>query len=103
MRIEFEFESKHFTTGDLCNVHEIEIDVICTDFDGCDATYDLCSILDRDLNVWRELKDFPEDEVKAIEALCEVHADNNANEAYQDYAEGRADAMYDAWKDGTYD
>jgi hypothetical protein len=103
MRIEFDFESKHFTTGELCNLHEVEIDIQCYDSDGSDASFEVVSILDVDLNVWRELKDFPPDEIKAIEALCEAYTDENACEAYQDYAEGAADAMYDAWKDGTFE
>jgi hypothetical protein len=99
MTYEIKFYSDHLGTDLL-----IELDVKCYSYDGDEYTWEILSIEDKLLpGVFYELAEFPSNEIKLIEDECENFSRESAHEAYQDYIEGAGDALYDVWKDGTYE
>lgn len=95
----FTFESDQFTQDGLCNRMEITIEVICTDRECANYSYNIIEIMDVDENVKRKLSDFNADERKKIEIIAENVAYKNSVQAYQEYSEGYSDYLYDSWKD----
>jgi len=83
---ELTFESNHFASHGLC--HEIEI-VIKIRASRSDYEWDFYSIRDTVDRVPRALTEFPNDEVKKIEALCDSAAYENSYEAYQQQLMGQ--------------
>lgn len=78
---------------------EVQVLVECRDRDGADMTYDIESVWVNgtgDEVLWTALTEA--DHVR-INAKAERVAEESACDAYQSYAEGQADAAYDAWKD----
>ncbi len=78
---------------------KVEITVSCRDRDGADATYDIESIQNMHTMEFVEFDTLPEAEQTAIDRAAQQCADDNACDAYQDYAEGAADQAYDRWKE----
>jgi len=95
----FRHYSDFFSTNGKCNKIDVEIEVKCYDLEG-DMDWNIDSIYDETAQCFRKLEDFPEDEMLLIEREAEKKAEDNAYDAYIDYSTGKADALYDSWKDG---
>lgn len=83
---------------------ELELHVDCMDEDGCDATYEVESIRNVETGLWLDEHVFwdalPADERGRCDVACQRAADEAGPDAYREWVRGRADALYDAWKDG---
>lgn len=95
----FTFESDQFTQDDLCNRMEITIDVVCTDRECADYSYNILEIFDVDCGIERKFSEFNSEEQKKIDIIAKNVAYKNSVGAYQEYSEGYSDYLYDTWKD----
>lgn len=79
---------------------EVTVSISCTDSDGADSEYEIEYIENKHSGMEVKFEDLPAAERRDIEKWADGLAADYACEAYQQWAEHRADAMYDAWKDG---
>lgn len=91
---EFKFESVNFP-ADL----EVIVDFSCYDSDGADSCIDEIAIF-RDGNVEVKPEELAEGEMMRLEKYAQDIADEHGYEDAQDRAISRAEAAYDAWKEG---
>ena len=92
MTKQFEYE----TLGGL--LLKGEVTIICRDQDGIDAEWADAHLEDEATKSY-EMKDLPvEDQIRVGKKL-EALAYQYAYEAYQDWAEGMSDYLYESWRD----
>ena len=70
----------------------LDIAIFCHDLEGVDASFEI-EYSDKPIDSLS-----PKDQTR-LERQCQTCADDTACYAAQEYAEGAADAAYDAWRD----
>lgn len=93
------FYSDYFSTDGKCN--EIEVEVIPMPYAADDCGWELEYIFDNTADQERQLEDFPDKEQRAIEHLVDRYIYDNTHSLWYDQQIAYADAMADAYKDGT--
>lgn len=77
---------------------EIEVSIVASSED--EAWGEVESIKDLERDVFLDLKDLPEVEQRQIQTAADEIAYENAHDVWLEQGIARAEAAYDAWKDG---
>ena len=96
--VTLQFDAESFSQGDEpCHEIEVTVEVSAT----CEDDYDYeATFFDTVSQVERSLSDFSEAEQALLTKMCEEAAYDNAWDAYQEYLQCEADALYDRMRDG---
>jgi hypothetical protein len=99
MNCKFKFDSEDFHDGVHLNSIEITIHVSCSEYKG-DATWEIEEIYNEMTEKYLEFDQFSKEDQDRIERMADEVASENAYEAFTEMMIDRAEAAYDAWKEG---
>lgn len=102
MRKTFEYESKSQPNPKDADLYArlcITIHISCKDSDGSDAWFDIEEVYNVDADAVVPFEALDPYEQTKVEQRAQELADEHGYEAFQEYAEGLADHMYEVWKD----
>jgi hypothetical protein len=99
MELKFIYRSDHFSQHGY--TQKLEVTIFIRSCDRDDVEFDIQEIWDIKAKFERKLRDFPQEEIIAINELAESYIAMNSQEIYRSFNERLEDRLYLQWKDSN--